>query len=287
MLTQYTRNKDFSDDQANNVGGRSTVDCTGLDSELDEVKTVLDEVRTYFSLLLRDDLTQIISSEAITYISAALNTNSVFIWRGAWVTSTAYILNNMVSVGFSSYICIVAHTSGVFATDLAAGKWEILAQGSANLPAQSGATINKVLMSNGVAGTETWTEITTTQAPTLAPKANPAITGVMTVEAIQSGIQADAPAAGVITHDFNTKFLHTVTISGNITGWNTSNRGNGKMIDVKVTASGGPHTIVFNANWKFVGVKPSAIAAGKTAMLSIRCFGTTEADIIASWSVET
>jgi len=49
-------------------------------------------------------------------------------WQGAWQTSTAYALNDAVSNGGSSYICIVAHTSGTFATDLAALKWELLAQ---------------------------------------------------------------------------------------------------------------------------------------------------------------
>lgn len=52
-----------------------------------------------------------------------------FIWKGAWITSLVYALNNLVSNASSSYICIVAHTAGAtFATDLAAGKWQLLAQ---------------------------------------------------------------------------------------------------------------------------------------------------------------
>lgn len=50
-------------------------------------------------------------------------------WReGGWVTATAYGINDLVSEGGSSYICIVSHTSGTFATDLAAAKWELVAQ---------------------------------------------------------------------------------------------------------------------------------------------------------------
>jgi len=48
-------------------------------------------------------------------------------WQGAWVTATGYTANQAVSEGGSSYVCIEAHTSGVFATDLAAVKWELLA----------------------------------------------------------------------------------------------------------------------------------------------------------------
>lgn len=47
------------------------------------------------------------------------------VWKGAWLTSTSYILQEIVSYGGSSYVCIEAHTSGTFATDLAAGKWEL------------------------------------------------------------------------------------------------------------------------------------------------------------------
>lgn len=50
------------------------------------------------------------------------------VWRGAWVTTTAYAENDAVSQGGSSYIALEAHTSGTFATDLAASKWEVMAQ---------------------------------------------------------------------------------------------------------------------------------------------------------------
>jgi hypothetical protein len=46
-------------------------------------------------------------------------------WRGQWVTAHAYLLNDIVYQLGSSYICLVAHTSGTFATDLGAGKWAI------------------------------------------------------------------------------------------------------------------------------------------------------------------
>lgn len=46
-------------------------------------------------------------------------------WRHAWVTATAYALKDGVQFGGSSYICLIAHTAGDFATDLAAGRWEL------------------------------------------------------------------------------------------------------------------------------------------------------------------
>jgi hypothetical protein len=50
--------------------------------------------------------------------------------RTAWLTATAYVVNDMVTNGGSAYRCIEAHTSGVFATDLAALKWIIVTSAS-------------------------------------------------------------------------------------------------------------------------------------------------------------
>lgn len=49
-------------------------------------------------------------------------------WRGAWQTSYAYVVNDVVSQSGNSYICVTAHTSGTFSTDLAASKWSLVAQ---------------------------------------------------------------------------------------------------------------------------------------------------------------
>jgi hypothetical protein len=47
-------------------------------------------------------------------------------WQGAWATSTSYVLRDMVLQNSNVYICVSAHTSGVWATDLAAGYWQIV-----------------------------------------------------------------------------------------------------------------------------------------------------------------
>lgn len=41
----------------------------------------------------------------------------------AWGTGTAYVVGDMRSTAGTNYYCTTAHTSGTFATDLAAGKW--------------------------------------------------------------------------------------------------------------------------------------------------------------------
>lgn len=47
-------------------------------------------------------------------------------WRGAWLTATSYAKRDMVKTAGNVYICLEAHTSGTFATDLTALKWELM-----------------------------------------------------------------------------------------------------------------------------------------------------------------
>ena len=49
-------------------------------------------------------------------------------WRGAWVTATTYAKDDLASNSGSTYICLVAHTSGTFSTDLSAAKWALFAE---------------------------------------------------------------------------------------------------------------------------------------------------------------
>lgn len=49
-------------------------------------------------------------------------------WKGPWVTATSYVINDLISEAGSTYICLIAHTSGTFSTDLTSVKWELFAQ---------------------------------------------------------------------------------------------------------------------------------------------------------------
>lgn len=54
--------------------------------------------------------------------------SSVPEWRSSWVTTRAYFKNDLVAINGNVYICLVGHTSSVFATDLAAARWELFIQ---------------------------------------------------------------------------------------------------------------------------------------------------------------
>jgi len=52
--------------------------------------------------------------------------NGRFLTAPGWVTSTSYFVGDMVKESSKFYLCLVAHTSGTFSTDLAAAKWSQL-----------------------------------------------------------------------------------------------------------------------------------------------------------------
>lgn len=62
--------------------------------------------------------------------------------RGDWATTTIYSLNDAVEEAGLVYLCTTPHTSGTFATDLAAGKW-VLFQALES-------ALHKFFQSNGV-----------------------------------------------------------------------------------------------------------------------------------------
>jgi len=53
-------------------------------------------------------------------------------YKGNWSTTTAYKVDDIVVRGGSTYICLIAHTSATFSTDLAANKWESFVRGLRN-----------------------------------------------------------------------------------------------------------------------------------------------------------
>lgn len=80
----------------------------------------------------------------VNYMGAA-GADGVSPWGtpAAWVTGTAYAATSPRSVvtnGGSSYVCLVSHTAGTFATDLAAAKWLVIASGGAGSAAWGGIT---------------------------------------------------------------------------------------------------------------------------------------------------
>lgn len=80
-----------------------------------------------FDLIINGTSSQTVQldNHTVKTISGYLLDLQAFNHRGAWSSSAVYALKDVVVESSIVYICTVAHTSGTFSTDLAAGKWAI------------------------------------------------------------------------------------------------------------------------------------------------------------------
>ncbi len=134
----YTPTTDFSEDERDNVGGRSTVLTADLDTELNNIAASVNALIANQKLNQRDD-GNIRDGRVKLFTLAADVLALLAVYgatpRGNWVTATQYGYKDLVSQGGNTYIAVVPHLSSVFAADLAAGRWLLF-----SLSASPGAT---------------------------------------------------------------------------------------------------------------------------------------------------
>lgn len=129
--TPYVPTVDFSQEEANNVAGRSTVRTERLDVELANIALTASQFIANLALIQRDDgkiKDSLIETYALSAAVLALFVTTGSQPKGAWITGTSYAIKDLIETGspLTPYMCVLAHTSGVFATDYAAGRWQVL-----------------------------------------------------------------------------------------------------------------------------------------------------------------
>lgn len=128
-MYQYQIQTDFSEDEADLVSGRSEVDTAALDAELSNIATSITSIISSLTEIQRSDgelLDGIVTIASLASETLALMTAGAFTVRGPWVTITDYVKGDIVGRPNGTYVCQTAHTSGVFATDLASGYWSAI-----------------------------------------------------------------------------------------------------------------------------------------------------------------
>jgi hypothetical protein len=119
----YNRSFSFSSFQAQNPTG--VPPGSSIDHELNNVKSSIDGIESNLVRIQRDD--GALANGSVTYdtLSPALQTAGIAPAL-PWVTGKAYSVGASSTHGSAFYRALVAHTSGVFATDLAAGNWILI-----------------------------------------------------------------------------------------------------------------------------------------------------------------
>jgi hypothetical protein len=119
--SSYARKFDFEPLRPANVpevGARAN-------AEFDELARVLAQFGVNLALIQRDDgklANQSVHPDALSARTRVL-TAGAWVPRGDWVTATAYAARDAARFESVTYVAVEAHASGVFATDLAAGRW--------------------------------------------------------------------------------------------------------------------------------------------------------------------
>lgn len=112
--------------------------ATHLDAELRQIAAVIVQIEGNLAIIQRDDTAlanemvgaNTLATDALALIAGQQTSGTASDWtpRGFWLTATLYNVSDIIETGSpgTAYVCTVQHTSGVFATDRAAGKWIIL-----------------------------------------------------------------------------------------------------------------------------------------------------------------
>lgn len=194
--TPYSRLADFTDDEANSAGGRSTVLTASLDAELDAIALTLRETLGNLSLIQRDD-GEIRDGRVQIHTLAAdvrglLATSGVTV-RGDWTTTTTYAVKDIITESGATYICAQDHTAGTFSTDLTDGKWVLIA----NAPGAFAATSIAVTPAGNISSTDAQAALEELDAEKLAAANN--LSDVADAPTALNNIGAVPRAGGTMT----------------------------------------------------------------------------------------
>ena len=94
--------------------------------------------------------------------------------------------------------------------------------------------------------------------------------------------------AAQVTIDFaaRDRQINTISLTGALELL-SSNLANGREVRLRLVCDGTEQTLTFPTDWKFVSMKPVNIAASKVAILTLAAFGTTNADVVAAYAVQS
>jgi hypothetical protein len=125
--TKYTRSYDFTAFSALYPSDQQP--GAQIDNELNNVVTSVGQICDNLALIQRDDGllgNDTVNVDQLSDTVIALIGSGGFKVRGPWVSLTSYALGDLVTSSSSTYLCAIAHTAGVFATDVAANKFVLI-----------------------------------------------------------------------------------------------------------------------------------------------------------------
>lgn len=207
-------------------------------------------------------------------LNSLATTGDGFTWEGAWTATTAYTVNQLVEQSGNTYICTVAHTSGVFATDLGNGNWELVASAGA-----TGAGTGDMLVANNLS------ELSGTAATArgnIGAAASGANSDITSITGLTTPLAVDQGGTGLDVLPANAALisLGTTTVTGVLPG----DSGNVLTSDGSVWSSEAPSISMSRAEASgLIGVSYAILgvpANTKIIQLAIRSISLTGTNVL-------
>lgn len=236
--TPYELSYDFTAFQASNP--TTPLPADKLEIEFNALQTTTDEIIANLGIIQRTDGALANQSVGIDQLKpeVSLGFNSVT----NWLTGTQYGLRDGVYYQNKVYICVIAHQAGVFATDLAANKWQLIADYD-----------QFIVLATAQANIATaQATIATTQAGNSATSAAAALVSQNTATAQAVIATAQATIATSATTKWN--YSSTTTMAAPGTGiYRLNNATIASATSIAISAltadSGNPNLRLFIASW--------------------------------------
>jgi hypothetical protein len=221
--------------------------------------------------------TAIITNGTVTTLNSTTGTiGTLNTTTGTVTTLTSSTLASNLTGG--TYSGVINATTGTFGG---------LATGGVSSTAGTITTLTASTLTSALSGgTYSGTLNATTGTVTTLTSSTATISEVATGKNFVVNVGTLSTTTGTQGLDFTSQGYLTHAITGNIT-YTASNYAAGRSLSVRITSDGTARNLTFPTNWVFVGAKPTSIAASKNAVLSVTSFGTTEAESVAAYAVQT
>lgn len=222
-----------------------------LDNEFDNIANSVALTITALSSVRRSDGALV--NGIVTPASLASDLTIGVQTPTAWVTAHAYTNGNLVVQANKFYVCLISHTSGVFATDLAALKWSEVTLSI------TGYSADQVTYDHAVSG------LAAVNVKTALDEIDGDLdivqTNVGTLQALEISATPIATAATVDLGATTGRYVHVTGSGATITSFGTKPAGTERTIVFE-----GANTIAYNVTSMITfGAVNLAIEAGDTA----------------------
>lgn len=169
------------------------------------------------------------------------------VWRGQHSSQSLYSIDDIVLFEGSTYYATGQNINGSYTPGSPGSDWDLFASKG----------------DDGDQGSQPeYLSSLKIQHSALTP-----LNGTVNVNFGQNGMLTHGPLSAGVTYT-GLSYIDGVTVS------------------IRVLGGASLCSLSFPPEWRFVSSKPSSIAANKTGVLSLTCFGTSASSVVAAWVAE-